>query len=245
MSEFDVESENCPPRDSTYMESLGTGDKGQIIFPSNWVSYRITSDSRDEVFDLFDGCRCVIGDEVSSKGVRHFHVVVAGHDSYDRIKKRIQRLRLGRAKCWSEKNSGTFVKAVQYTIKDGDYYSRGFSDYIAALPPYDAGDADRLAPPSLVKKDTSADWMLTYNNILPVALNWRNAHQLMTDDLGIVLRHMTANSKWIPSPQMLKTGSLDPWHFAMFRFRCGTELSPPDWWTPRAEADYRFHSRTI
>ena len=54
---------------------------------------------------------------------------------------------------------------------------------------------------------------------------------LKTDDLGNVLAHMTEHTRWIPSPQMMKSG-LDPWFFNMYKFRCGTVRTVPDWWTP-------------
>lgn len=234
---------DVPRDDPTKIGSSGTGDIGTIpplpptpSTPSKWVSYRITSDNRDEVIECFDGCNCVIADEISSKGIRHFHVVVEGYEHYETVKKRIQRLKLGRAKYWSEKNSGTFLGAVAYTIKDGDYYSRGFKKWIEAAENYVPHRSEPL--PFADRKDTETDWMLSYNSVLRVAFNYRRSRQLSTSDLGAVLRHMTSHTRWIPSPQMLKSG-LDPWHFKMFTYRCHQEAGQmpevPDWWTPHVD----------
>lgn len=222
--------------------NIGAGDKGPQGHPENWISYRVTTDDREKVFDFFRGCKCVIAEEISKTGVQHYHVVVedvdvprGGITIHETVKKRIVRAKLGVNKWWSKKNNGDFWKAVAYTIKCGEYFTRkGFheyTEYVESNCPWVFGQA-----PSQVDddgKDLDKDWMLTYNNLLRVAHNYARKKNLKTDDLGNVLAHMTEHTRWIPSPQMMKSG-LDPWYFKMYKFRVGSERTVPDWWTPRS-----------
>jgi len=217
---------------------MGAGDMGTQGHPENFVSYRVTSDDRDKVFDFFRGCKCVIAEEISSSGVKHFHVVVEGHADHETIKKRIVRAKLGVNKWWSKKNNGDFLKAVAYTIKCGEYFTRrGFGDYTEYVEKncpwvFNPVDQSPLVC-SETERDSDKDWMLTYNNLLRVAHNYARRKQIKTDDLGLVLAHMTEHTRWIPSPQMMKSG-LDPWYFKMYKFRVGSVRTIPDWWTPRS-----------
>lgn len=217
--------------------NIGAWDKGQlgqVTAPQNWVSYRVTVDSADVVYDAFRNVKTVIAKEISKSGVQHYHIVVEGHDDYDVVRKRLIRAKLGTNKTWSKKNNGEFFKAVAYTIKCGDYVTRkGFheyTDYVEKNCPWKFENVLSEVPSE--ERDTDKDWMLTYNNLLRVAHNYARKKNLKTDDLGNVLAHMTEHTRWIPSPQMMKNG-LDPWYFKMYKFRCGSELTVPDWWTPR------------
>lgn len=216
--------------------NIGAGDMGHQGHPENWISYRVTIDNREKVFEFFRGCKCVIAEEISKSGVQHYHVVVEGHDQYEIVKKRIVRAKLGINKWWSKKNNGEFWKAVAYTIKCGEYFTRkGFheyTDYVESECPWVFGQVLSSVDKDDVK-DLDKDWMLTYNNLLRVAHNYARKKDLKTDDLGNVLAHMTQHTRWIPSPQMMKSG-LDPWYFKMYKFRVGSERTVPDWWTPRS-----------
>jgi len=213
--------------------NIGAGDMGTQGHPENWISYRITTDKRDCVFDFFKGCECVIAEEFSKSGVQHYHVVVVGHDTHETVKKRIVRAKLGVNKWWSKKNNGTFWKAVSYTIKCGEYFTRkGFhvyTDYVETKCPWEFDE--QIVEDN--EKDLDKDWMLTYNNLLRVAHNYARKKNLKTDDLGVVLSHLTQHTRWIPSPQMMKAG-LDPWFFKMYKFRVGSVHVVPDWWTPHS-----------
>lgn len=221
--------QECPVPTPTY---IGGGDKGQGTIPRDYVAYRVTSEKKDLVFELFKGCCCVIAEEFSKEAVQHYHIVVAGLEMHDVVKKRLQRARLGVNKSWSKKNhQEDFLKAVSYTVKCGEYWTRkGFHQWVDIAPEWVHGQHACL--PDGVK-DTDKDWALTYNNVLRVAQNWRKAHNLKTDDLGAVLSHMTRQTRWTPSPQMLKSG-LDRWHFKIFAWRCSDQMAePPPWWEPR------------
>lgn len=217
--------------------NIGAGDmgtQGHPGTPENFVSYRVTTDDRNLVYELFKGCSCVVAEEISKSGVLHFHIVVEGFEQFEIVKKRLTRAKLGVNKYWSKKNSGEFFKAVSYTIKCGDFITRkGFhkyTDYVDEFSPWVFGGTVVC---SETERDLDKDWMLTYNNLLRVAHNYAKKKDLKTDDLGHVLAHLTEHTKWIPSPQMMKAG-LDPWFFKMYKFRCGTVRTVPDWWTPRS-----------
>lgn len=225
-----MDVEDCPVPEPTLIRRMG---HGTWDIPKNWVSYRLTAVSLDQVSDVFKGTCCAIGDELSVKGVRHFHVIVAGDDMFDTIRKRIQRLKLKSSDNWSKRNSGTFLGGVAYTVKCGDYYTRkGFHNYVDMASEW-VFHSDFVE--DVDKKDTDKDWMLTWNNLLTVAMNWRNKKDLKTNNLSDVLAHLSEHSKWIPSPQMLKNG-LDPWYHKMFEYRCTKTGKPPPWWEPRVEA---------
>ena len=94
---------------------IGAGDMrtwGQMSPPSNYVSYRVTTDSSSVVYDAFKGCKVVIAEEVSKSGVQHYHVVMEGHDNHEVVKKRLTRAKLGVNKWWSKKNSGDFGRLL-------------------------------------------------------------------------------------------------------------------------------------
>jgi hypothetical protein len=57
----------------------------------------------------------------------HYHIVIVGHEQYEIVKKRLIRAKFGinnNNKYWSKKNNGNFLKAVAYTIKCGEFWTR-------------------------------------------------------------------------------------------------------------------------
>lgn len=234
--ESGCEDEGCsahlsPPVPPETLLNIRVEGQGTRDIPEDYVSYRVTTDKFDLVCEIFKGCCCVIAREFSKLGVEHFHVVVVGHHMFELLKKRLVRAKLGVNKYWSKKNHGSdFLKAVSYTVKCGDYYCRkGFSAYVDLSPPWVFGAS---LPAASVSKDLDKDWMLTYNNLLRVAMNHRNSQKLNTTKLSNVLDHMMKTTRWIPSPMMVKSG-LDMWYHNMFEWRCGNQSSSaPDWWSP-------------
>lgn len=230
MSEVD----SVPDHEPTLIRRMG---HGTWDIPTDWISYRLTIDDNNfkTVSELFKGTCYVAGHEVSRTGVSHYHIVVAGHDHYETIRKRITRAKFGTNKSWSKKNHGEFLKAVSYTVKCGDIRTtRGFHGWVDCSPEWEFGQELEVCAEV---KDTSRDWMLTWNNLLAVAMNWRNRYNLQTDKLGDVLEHMEDNSKWIPSPQMLKNG-IDKYFHLKFTRRCQRVKTgkPHRWWEERVEA---------
>ena len=204
----------------------------------DYISYRVTSDSRNVVTDFFKGCCCVIAEEFSKEGVQHYHIVVHGHAEAEMVRKRISRAKLGVNKWWSKKNHGDdFMKAISYTVKCGEYWTRKrFHEFVEEAPVWEAGDYVEDVPQGT--KDTDRDWQLTWTNLIRVCLNWRTKHNLKTDKLKEVVCHLITNSRWLPSPPMLKTG-VDPFFSKMFAHRCaGLGAAPMDWFDQKPEAMY-------
>lgn len=230
--------ELAQPQPLLNIEVVGHGSK---VHSPSYVSYRVTTTDFNLVCDLFRNCKVVIASEVSGQGVQHYHIVMEGHENYETVRTRFKRAKFGPSMSWSAKDwkgpkgDGDFWTAVSYTIKCGDYITRkGFheyTDYVETNCPW--VNVENIPVLKDDKKDVDRDWMLTYNNLLRVAHNHSRKYDLKTDDLGSVLHHLMLHTRWIPSPQMLKTG-LDPWHFKTYQLRVGTTLQVPDWWTPRS-----------
>lgn len=228
------------------IEGAGDRDKGQVPMdangvPKDYISYRVTTEDRNIVYDIFRDVSCVIAEEMSRSGVRHFHIVVAGHDHYELLKKRLARAKLGVNKYWSKKNhKDNFLAAISYTIKSDDDYKcrRGFAQWCDKAPPW-VWHTTGVPEVEDGVRDKDSDWMLSWNNILRIAFNHRKRNGIKSTDLGTVLEHLTKNTRWIPSIQMLRTG-LDPWHFNHFTWMCSDEQGrPPAWWVPRIEGTHK------
>lgn len=203
----------------------------------NYVSYRLTTSDREVVFDIFKGTCCVIAEEFSKQGVQHYHVVVKGHDAFELVKKRLLRAKLGRNKYWSKKNHGNdYMKALSYTVKCGEYWTRKHMHEDVDRAPEWVVEEEPVVADGV--KDTDKDWLLTWSNLLRVAYNWKLKHQLPTTRLKEVLVHMSANSRWIPSREMLRS-RIDIWYHRMFEWRCGDRMAPPphEWMEPPVGAE--------
>lgn len=211
-------------------------DKYLEKIPKDYISVRVTTDNFDNVCSVFEGTSCVIsGQEISKEGVKHYHAVVLGHACYECIGKRLQRLNLGPAKYWRKKNHGKgFLESISYTIKCGEYYTRnGFEKWVSMAPEFKPKDEyfeDIVEKIDSNGKDQAKSWMFTYSNILKVAYNFRNRHNMETKQLGDVLSSMSEEGKWIPSPQMVRCG-LENWYFRHFEWMCSNHQEPPPpWW---------------
>ena len=99
---------------------------------------------------------------------------------------------------------------------------------------------DTSKKPKVERKDTDRDWTLTFSNLLRVAMNFRKEHDLKTDDLRAVLKIMSAKTKWIPSPAILRNG-INDFYFQQFKAHCnGTEPYP--WWERKRRARTQSHA---
>ena len=203
-----------------------TGETGEtrqtrIYSPEQWISYRITSTDRDRVESCFEGYDSIVARELSKTGEEHYHAICVIDDKgRETIKKRIAQLELGRSKAWSKKNYKTFILGVSYTIKDGDYktYGKYFTPEVLEASKDAYKRLQNVKQEELKCKDTDRDWTLTYSNIVRVAQNYHKEHGLTTTDLGHVLAQIAKNTRWIPSPMILRHG-LDEYYFNLFRSR--------------------------
>lgn len=211
-----------------------------VDWPTDYISVRVTTNDRNLVFDVCKGCSCVIAEEHSKEGVQHYHIVIAYHDNYETVGKRLCRLKLGKNKYWRKKNhGGDFMKAIAYTVKCGEYWCRqGFQQYVDESPEWIPHD--EYAPLGADGKDNARHWQLSYSNLLKVAYNHRKRNELESDRLSDILAHLAREDQWIPTPQMLKQG-LDKWYHDQFTWMCGHKMAPPPpWWEPRIEGlDYK------
>lgn len=77
------------------------------------------------------------------------------------------------------------------------------------------------------------DWQLTFSNLVPQAVIWRNKNLPGESSLKTVVQHMMKHTKWRPSKDMYKCG-VKEWYQKDFEFRIGERADPcMDWWAPR------------
>jgi len=222
----------------TYIGFAGQVDK--------WTAYRLTTDYRMWMKEIFRDVDCVCGFETSTKGVRHFHVMVKGDDQKEAIAKRIQRKYTGKdkvkklwwSKVWVTGNveGKTWEKGVAYTVKCGDIECFGdiTPEYVASVPqwifPVKLGQ-DTLDPKEENKKDR--DWQLTYSNVVCQAVRHAKRFKLAKESMKQVVQHMLKTTKWRPCKQMYACGIMR--HFEDdFEFRMGRGGDEPamGWWVP-------------
>lgn len=214
----------------------GTEGQGTNVLPDCWVSYRITTDRRDDVFDCFRNVCCVIAEEFSKTGIQHYHVVVAGHSTFEVVKKRLQRMKLGRAMVWSAKNNGTFLGAVSYTVKCDEYWTRnGFNEYVKLAPDWVAPASGQLCLEAVgvdVADRKDRDWQLNYSNLVCQAVKHARKHGFT--DFVTTLRDMMMNTRWKPVVQITRGGGIPDFYFKDFEYRMGQrKVFDMEWIKPR------------
>lgn len=170
------------------------GTLGHLALPDDWVSYRVTCNDRDTVFDLFQDCCCVIAEEYSRLGVQHYHVVVAGHAMYETVRKRLKRASFTRAMYWSQKNRGTFLKAISYTVKCGEYWTRnGFNQWVIHAPDWVFAASTGVTQTNMtqfIDQQDKKDIVLNYNNVVYHAVREARKFQHTADwSFAEALRH--------------------------------------------------------
>lgn len=202
-----------------------------------WRSWRFTIEFRQRIRELFEGYTYMAAYEVSKKGEKHFHVLTVGEDKHGTISKKIQRSEFWKQKkWWSKANYKTFIGALSYTTKCGDFWkSEDFPDY--EYPKWIWHD---VSQPTIVDRPTKRaraderDWQLTYSNLVFQAVKHHRAKGMKTDEtLKSVVKDMIATTQWRPCNQMYKCGIVEAYELD-FRFRIG-QLKQPDmaWWCPK------------
>lgn len=196
-----------------------------------WVSWRFTTPFQQRIEDIFGrGSTYAASFEKSAKGVEHWHVLSIGHGDYDRLRKFVQRkLNMQGMKWWSKKNSGTFEGALAYTfkcpdnsvegsriVKSSDWPSFEYKKWVfsaqTTLKMQEMKEGD-------VKKLRS--WQLTYSNIVDQALYFHRTNGLDNIlSLKDTVQQMMEQTKWRPSPQMLREG-VPEFYKQDFEFRKG------------------------
>lgn len=183
-----------------------------------------------------------VGDDVEK--LHHFHCIILDfdHKKVDTFKKAMSKEfdRRGNGFHAGKFMDNTVYKGIQYIKHESgvDWTFRGghWPDIIADSPDWEHREPKKER---LVQKPKLSWPVLTYSNVLKQAYLWRQEHKLSTTDLGLVLEHMTKNSKWQPDIRIMRTG-LDEMHFKLFKYRCDPDGSVPNWWQPKAEATYKY-----
>lgn len=232
----------CPPSPPTLQG--GEGQEGQRD-NSSWTSYRITAKHTylPKIQAIFMKFPSVLSQEISKKGVEHYHAVILGYDNTECIKKAISRLikdgvvKPGKSSTWSKRDKGTFNGACTYTIKQGKYWTyHKFHEILDTVPPYQ-GTTDQ--PPDPPKESFSTPkgrhWVLSYSNLLWQALSFRKERKIESDQLKTVLTMMVQQTKWRPSRDLVIKG-VDQWYHDQFTWECNRnhsmKLPPQDWMEP-------------
>lgn len=235
-------AERLPDEDVSHPEVLlnrTSWDNGTLGHPDNWSSWRFTTPFKQRIEYIFEGQKYIAVHEVSKQGVEHWHVVVIGHEGYDATRKRIQRkLEYKDMKWWSKKNSGTFEKALAYTLKTVDnkgntnvVRSDGWPEY--KYVPWSFTIQSTIRTES--KSDKDRDWQLTYANLVTQALRYHQANGMAADKtLKETIQEMMEHTKWRPSYHMVKNG-VPEFYTKDFEFRSGQSKKRKfdmAWFTP-------------
>lgn len=212
-------SEKCPTEDPYLIGVHGTMGHGTSPNLPNYVSWRFTTPYQTRVEKALDGSTYIACHEVSKKGVEHYHVVSIGHDDYDRVRKRIQRMTELDGKknwTWSSKNHNDDLrKALAYTLKtrDNDGNKRWwqtekfpeikYEPWVYSIQTTIPTEEDR----SSAKARKESDWQLTYANIVCQAVKYHQSKGLPVE-VGFreTITHMMDNTKWRPSIQVYRGG---------------------------------------
>lgn len=244
MSDRESESEREADTEET-PTLLGVSSSG-VGVPVSWISWRFTTPFTQRIQELFDrpDTTYLAVHETSAKGVEHWHVLTIGHDDYNRVKIHVNRRENFKGmKWWSKKNSGTFEKALAYTmktvdnlgnsriLKSDDWPDVPYTKWVFTSQPTIA-HSDEPKPKKARLEER--DWQLTYSNLVFQAVKFHRERGLSTSaTLKQVVKQMIKETKWRPCNQMYKCGVL-PAYELDFKFRIG-QLPEPDmaWYRPR------------
>lgn len=232
----------------TYLGGSSSGDSDMVT----WISWRFTTPFEQRIRELFDGKSTYLAVyEVSKTGVEHWHVVTIGHKDHDRVKQHIHRRESMKGmKWWSKKNSGTFQKAVSYTmktvdcldnqrfIKSDDWPEVQYERWVFQKQATIAQPAEAGQEPPPKKPRAERDWQLTYSNLVCQAVKFHRERGLPTSTtLRQCVKKMMAETKWRPCNQMYKCGVLVAYE-EDFKFRIGQSKEPyMKWWAPSGHGE--------
>lgn len=170
------------------------------------------------------GASAMVALEYSDKHKEHFHIVaLTPTDSvYKAIQNGLDRCKLETglhkwkpAQRWSKRNYGTYVGALRYTMKDGNYHLIGSGitpEFLSTIPPW----TKCAKTAASTKPERLSDPVLTLSNVIKQAVKFRAQHYLATTDLAVVIQNMLARG-WIPSRDILR--GIPAEHHDLFRAR--------------------------
>jgi len=238
------------------MSEFQTSDQTDRPDLLNYYSFRLTVPHKDygqvqEILNKYSSNYCVAFHQPRPQTVsvgdnhdlnEHFHIIFLDLDDkkIDAMKKafRMKFDRSGNGFYAGKKMDNHVYKALQYFKHDNnvEWKHRGahWQEYIDGSPDWDSNMVPKVTKKMSTEErlEKSGYPKLTFGNILYQCFKYRNFHNLKTDDLDVVLTHMTVNTDWEPHHDVGRRG-LDVWHFKKFRHMCHHRTSEvPKWWTP-------------
>lgn len=209
--------------------------------PADYLSVRVTTSHDnwktlvERVFHDVDYCCYKHGGPGRCR--EHFHICVPGGNS-DRIRKRLKDHLGGGNKVYS-------VKQFTNPLRSFVFYC----EHEGSKPVFEGSTVDW---PSIIEavrvdgvykkrseigfnvsdkefKPRERDWQLTYSNLVPQAVAFRNKNMPGETSLKAVVKEMIRTTKWTPSPSMLK-GGVPKFYYSQFRMRLGLEQDPDMSW---------------
>lgn len=243
--------------DTTYVSSTDLPTDRPPTCTASLIKYyalRVTTPhaDSDKIFDVFSQysrqflyCKHAADKEDSAE---HFHAIFLDltDRSIDALRKQLKKKfdRSGNGFLAGKWMDNTVYKAIQYFRHDEHaeasfrHRGSGWQAIIEASPEW---DEIRPVPSSepVAKKAKLSDPVLTHYNVVKQAIRHAHEHNIKSDNLAVVLEHMTRTTNWMPDIKILRTG-LDPYHYKIFKYKMNGRTGPtPDWWSLRREA---FHT---
>lgn len=169
----------------------------------------------------------------------HFHVFVpstSGKKLAERLRKRIKDNYpdLGNQFYSVKLNNNGMLCAIQYGSKEGTEPICSSDDMrllVSRAPEWVPQGGQRLLPLNKADK-AERDWILTYSNMVPQAVQYARRVGL-TCGLKATVQHMMEHSRWRPSNQMRVHG-VHCSYSSDFEYRVGKRKHQDmDWWTPK------------
>lgn len=170
----------------------------------------------------------------------HFHVLVLAPASptiVERYRKRIKATLLvtGRRLAARGYTNG-LDKGIQYCSREGTEPTLSHPDtlrpYIEAAPAWVPGQQG-IPAPTKDGKWLDRDWLLSYNNLVAVAVRFTHERGLQEHSLKKIVKLLITDTKWRPS-KMLISGGVPEFYENDYLCRVGQRREPDlDWWTPR------------
>lgn len=192
-------------------------------------AYRVTTQFKQHIIELFEGATYLACQEKSDKGVDHFHVLVVP-DNFDSTfrQRKCRKENLKNLKSHSQANKGTLAGAISYIEKDGNFWKTpDFPD----IPHESWVHTKQTTLPSDGKDDLKGrDFQLTFSNLVFQAVKWHRKRGLSPDmSLRSTVQDLIRHTKWRPSIQLVNRGV--PEHYDRdFQFRLGKRKDPDMEW---------------
>lgn len=211
-----------------------------VTYPSAYLSIRVTVAHIDVRLKLLAVCFHDI-DYICYKhrGLRtekeHVHILVTDLSLNNTIRKRLQKAGFSGNGSYSlSVHHNGLLAGIRYAAKEGTQpvVSGDFGNAIADAPKWEPRNSTLESHG--FKKDTDPkklrDWQLTYSNLVPQAVEYARANNLVEYSLKHVVREMMEKTKWKPCHQMYKMG-VSPVYEEDFKVRLGKEKTyEMKWW---------------